>query len=149
MKLFLWQLLTTIKPIESVGDETTAVDHTTPNQPSSPTRTVYPPTRGPSHRRSTRKETSSGSRFEHIRRQTTLMLTPPKKLAPPPTFFHSLKAILFASCELIFASTIRSSLNHCRVEYSSRVYTRISERRRSRSSPASQILLVGPALGSS
>jgi hypothetical protein len=99
------------KPTESAGDETTAVDHTIPNQPSSPTRTVYPPTRGPSHKRSTRKVTSSGSRLDHIRRQTTLMLTPPKKLAPPPTFFHSIKAILFASCELIFASTIRTSLN--------------------------------------
>ena len=77
------------------------------------------------------------------------MLTPPKKLAPPPTFFYSLKAILFASCEPIFASTIHSSLNRRRVEYSSRVYTRISERRQSRSSPASQILLVGLTLGSS
>lgn len=83
--------------MELAGDETTAVDHTIPDQPSSPTRTAYPPTRGPSHRRSTRNATSSGSRFEHIRRQTTLMLTPQKKLAPPPTFLKSLKAILIAS----------------------------------------------------
>ena len=114
MKLFLGQLQTHnyyCKPTESAGDETTPVDHTIPNQPSSPTRTLYPPVKGPSHKRSTRKATRSGSRFEHIRRQTTLMLTPPKKLAPAPTFSRSVKAILMASCELIFASTIRSSLN--------------------------------------
>ena len=77
------------------------------------------------------------------------MLTPPKKLAPPPTFFYSIKAVLTASCELIFASTIHFSLNRRRVESSSRVYTRISERCESQSSPASHIFLVGPTLGTS